>query len=73
MATRTISTRLAIEGESAYKTAVKACSNEMKTLRSELALVQSQYQNQANSMQALTAKGQVLAKTYESQENKVKT
>lgn len=44
MATRKISTRLAIEGESAYKQAIRDCNNEIKTMRSELTLVQSKYQ-----------------------------
>lgn len=73
MATRKISTRLAIEGESAYKQAIRDCNNEIKTMRSELTLVQSQYQTSANSMEALKAKGEALGRAFEAQKQKVET
>ena len=73
MATRKISTRLAIEGESAYKQAIRDCNNEIKTMRSELTLVQSKYQTSANSMEALKAKGEALGRAFEAQKQKVET
>ena len=57
MATRTISTKLAIEGEAQYRQALSSCNAELKTLKSSLALAESEYKNNANSMEALTAKG----------------
>lgn len=43
MATRVLSTRMAIGGESEYKRALTEINSTLKTLRSELALVDSQY------------------------------
>ena len=54
MAVRTISTRLAIDGEAAYKQAVATINGELKNMQSALKLVESEYKNNANSMQALT-------------------
>ena len=67
MATRKISTRLAIEGESAYKQAIRDCNNEIKTMRSELTLVQSRYQTNANSVEALKAKYLAFGQALEAQ------
>lgn len=61
MAVRTISTKLAVEGEAEYKQKIASCNSELKTLKSSLALVQSEYKNNANSMEALTAKGEALS------------
>ncbi len=71
MATRTISTRLAIEGESEYKQKIANVNRSLKTLGSELALVEAQYKGQANSREALLAKSDVLKRTYEQQAEKV--
>lgn len=71
MATRTISTKLAIEGEAQYKQALSACNAELKTLKSSLALAESEYKNNANSMEALTAKGKALSDMQAEQAKKV--
>lgn len=60
MAERKISTRFAVEGEDQYKKSIADINGRLKTLKSELALVQSQYAGQENSMEALTAKGRTL-------------
>ena len=73
MAVRTISTRLAIDGEAAYKQAVATINGELKNMQSALKLVESEYKNNANSMQALTAKSDALTKVYASQKQKVDT
>ena len=73
MAVRTISTRLAIDGEAAYKQAVATINGELKNMQSALKLVESEYKNNANSMQALTAKSDALTKVYASQQQKVDT
>ena len=57
MATRTISTKLAVEGEAAYKASLKNINSELGTLKSELKLVESEFSGQANSLAALQAKG----------------
>lgn len=72
MASRTISTKLAIEGEDSYKKAIADINHTYKTMQSELALLESKFQESANSMEALRAKGDALAKAQELQTQKVK-
>lgn len=72
MATRTISTKLAIEGESEYRASITRINSEIKSLQSALKLTESHYQTNANSMAALTAKGKALSDLYKAQESKVK-
>ena len=71
MATRTISTKLAVEGEQQYKAALKDINSGLGTLKSELKLVESEFAGQQNTVAALSAKGEVLAKMYAEQESKV--
>lgn len=73
MATRTISTKLAVEGEAQYKQAIASCNSELSTLKSSLALVESEFRGNANSMEALTAKGAALDSMYKKQQEKVST
>lgn len=72
MATRTISTRLAVVGESEYRTSMSRINSEIKTLQSSLKLTESEFQNNANSMEALTAKGIALEAVQKAQADKVK-
>ena len=71
MATRTVSTKLAIEGESAYRSSLQKINSEIKTLQSSLKLTESQFKTNANSMAALTAKGDALSNLYNAQKSKV--
>lgn len=73
MAVRTISTRLAVTGEADYKKAISSCNSELSVLKSNLSLTSAQFKGQENSVAALTAKGRVLADTYEKQKAKVAT
>lgn len=73
MSTRNITTKLAITGESEYRNALKQINSEYSTLKSQLTLVQSQFKDNANSMEALEAKGKALTAMYAAQEQKVKT
>lgn len=73
MATRTISTKIAVEGEAEYKRAIAACNAENSTLKSNLAAVESSFRGNANTMAALTAKGSALSSMYEAQKSKVST
>lgn len=73
MPVRTITTQLAIDGESQYRQSITNINSQLKALKSELALVTSQYQTNANSMEALRAKGEALANNYTAQKNKVDT
>lgn len=70
---RTISTKLAVEGEAQYKQAIASCNSELSTLKSSLALVESEFRGNANSMEALTAKGAALDSMYKKQQEKVST
>lgn len=71
MATRTISTKLAIEGESEWRATLSSINSTLKAQASELKLVEAQYQTSANSMAALTAKGEALNTLYKTQQDKV--
>lgn len=71
MPTRVISTKLAIEGESQYRESMVRINGEIKSLQSALKLTESQYQTNANSMAALTAKGGALNDLYKAQSAKV--
>ena len=72
MATRDITTKIAIEGEKEYQSGVKTINSELKTLRSEMKLVESQFSEQMNTAAALSAKGETLNKMYSAQEEKLK-
>lgn len=71
LAVRTISTRLAIEGEDKYKQAISSCNSELAKLKSSLAATQSEYRNNANSLEALQAKGKELNALYDAQLKKL--
>jgi hypothetical protein len=71
MAVRTIVTKLSLEGESEYKSKMAGINNELKMLGSELKLVESEFKGNANSMEALAAKGDVLQKMYDEQNQKL--
>lgn len=73
MATRTISTKLAIEGESQYRAALRNCNTELKTLRSELGYTEEKFHNNANTLEALQNKVKALTDVYEKQSEKVGT
>lgn len=72
MATRTISTRLAIEGESEYKRKVAEVNQSLKTMGSELGLVEAKFKEQANTREALLAKSTALSRSYDLQAEKVR-
>lgn len=63
MATRTITTRLALEGEAEYRAALKNINSDLTLHKSELEKVTAQYQSNANSAEALRAKQSALEQT----------
>ena len=69
---RTISTKFAVEGEAAYKTAVANINREQKVLISDLALVSARFKGNEDSMEAVKAKTEVLNKIYAVQKDKVR-
>lgn len=56
MATRTITTKLVLDGEAEYRAKLKNINAELALQKSELEKIQAQYKNSANSMEALSAK-----------------
>ena len=66
-----ITTAVAVEGEQQYREAIKACASELSTLKSDLIATESEFRNNANSMEALSAKGEVLAEMFDVQQQKV--
>lgn len=71
MGQRTIDTVLRVSSESAYKTALRNCTAELKVMKSELDKTTSDFRTNANSMEALTQKGEVLNKMYAAQKEKI--
>ncbi len=67
MATRTITTRLAVDGETAFKRAMTNVNAELRTLRSELALADAEFKGQANSLEYLSKKQDILNRQYDTQ------
>lgn len=60
MSTRTIATKLVLDGEAEYRAKLKNINAELALQKSELEKVQAQYRNSANSMDALTSKQSAL-------------
>ncbi len=69
---RTITTRLAVDGEAAFKKAITGVNAELRVLRSELTLSETQFKGQANTLDALKSKQDILSRTYEQQAEKVR-
>ncbi len=72
LAQRTISTRIAIDGEAQYKQSISNINAELKKYQSALGLVQSEYKTNANSLEALTAKQKALSDLQSTQTAKIK-
>lgn len=72
MATRSITTKISLDGEKEFKRQMADVNSELKTLRSEMQLSEAQFKGQANSMEALTDKERILRKEIEQQEEKVR-
>lgn len=71
MAVRTISTSIKLDGEQEFKKQMNSVNSELKNLKSELSLATAEFKGQANSMEALTAKGRLLQQQYDQQKAKV--
>lgn len=70
MAVRKIETQLALTGEREFNDQMKAVNSNLKTLKSEMALVASEFDGQANSAEALRSKQKVLSEQYDQQKEK---
>ena len=66
-----VKTRFTLSGEKEYKDAIAKIGDSMKVLNSEMRKVESAYARDADSMEALTAKNEVLTKQIEKQKEKI--
>jgi len=62
---------MALDGASEFKAAVTGIDASLKELKSQMALVTSEFQNNANSQEALTAKGKLLNDQLATQKSKI--
>lgn len=67
----TIGARIVLEGEKAYREALKGIRAEQTELRSEMKLCQSEFKTSQNSLEALTKKHEILTKGIEVQTGKI--
>lgn len=66
-----INTKFSLSGEKEYKAAISQIGDGMRVLNSEMKKVESAYARDADSMEALTAKNEVLTKQIEKQKEKI--
>lgn len=67
-----IKTTIAVEGEKEYKEACKGINTSLREIGSEMKLVSAEFEGNAKSTEALTAKQEVLKKQLTEQAAKVK-
>lgn len=68
---RSIATKVSIEGEKQYRSAVTSINTALKTLKTEMTAVTATFQTNANSQEALSEKLSVLTRTLEKQREKI--
>lgn len=73
MAKRTIESEIKLSGEQEYRKALSEINGGLSTLNSEMRKTTAQYQDNANSTDALRAKGELLERQLYSQKEKVET
>ena len=73
MATRTIKARVEIDGEKQYKQALSELNSGNKVLASEMKKLQAEYKGNAESVEFLNKKGDLLQRQLQQQKDKVQT
>lgn len=73
MSTPTLKTKVAMDGEKEYKQAISEINSGLKVLGSEMKLVTAIFADNADGMDALAAKGDVLERQILSQKEKIET
>ena len=63
--------KIGVEGEKEFKNALREINRDFKVLGSEMKLVTSQFDKQDKSLQAVTARNDVLNKEIDAQKNKI--
>ena len=71
MATRTIATELILQGESKFNDAMKSVNNNLKNLRTDMAVLSAEFDGNSESMEALTAKQSLLSESIDQHKAKV--
>ncbi len=72
-ATRDVKTKIVIDGEKEFKSALTSINSELKKMSSELKLTETEYAGQANTTEALTAKMKALQNVLDAQKKKTET
>lgn len=67
----TIGGKIVLDGEKAYREALKNIKADQQELKSEMKLCQSEFKNSQNSLDALTKKYEILTKQVDAQAKKV--
>lgn len=73
MATKGITTKIKLDGEREYKEAISQIASGLKVLDSELRMVSQSFEGNADSVEALSAKNDVLERQLLSQREKIDT
>lgn len=73
MSTPAIKTRVSIEGEKEYKAALAEINSGLRVLNSEMKLTSTQFAENADGMDALAAKSDILERQILSQNEKIET
>lgn len=68
----TIGTKIILEGEKEYRNAITDINRNMRVLRSEMRATTAEFDGNANSVEALSKKNEILSKQQAEQEEKVK-
>lgn len=71
MATRKLDTKLSVSGEQQYKNAITEINRGIGVLKAEMQKVTAEFENNADSMEGLTAQTDVLNRRLESEKDKV--
>lgn len=68
---KTIGAGIALDGEEQFRKAVKSINNDLNVLKSEMELVTSEFIDNKDSIEALTAKQKIFEKQIDSQKAKI--
>ena len=71
MSTRTIGTDIVLKGEKEFNSAMTAVNSNLKTMKSDMALVSAEFDGNAGSVEALTAKQKILSDSVDQHKAKV--
>ena len=71
MATRKIGTDLTLTGEKAFNDGMKSVNSNLKVLKSDMAACTAEFADNADGIQALTARQKILTETVDQQKEKV--